>query len=354
MSSKTATDILAALPLPSIDRPFGVHLWPIFDKAFSAIKGYSPQDFDFQPRVTPMSTLKESGFAILAYYIIILGGRELMRNRPAFKLNTLFMIHNFYLTSISAILLALFLEQLIPTLYNHGLFFTICEKAGGWTPQLVILYYLNYLTKYLELIDTVFLVLKKKPLTFLHCYHHGATALLCYTQLIGLTSVSWTVISLNLFVHVVMYWYYFQSARGIKIWWKEWITRLQITQFVIALGKTLFQFLQLSAIDLIPRIRLLCILHLLHLDILPMDAKCGQLRWRGVRRFLWHCCHQLLPRPLHLFLLRNLQEGWQAPNRPQGCPLPQGCRDPRRRSPYPRQDHPRIAKWQRQIFRLQP
>ena len=141
MSSKTSTDILQSLPLPSIDRPFGIHLWPIFDKAFSAVMGYSPQDFDFQPRVTPMSTLKESGFAILAYYVIILGGRELMRNRPAFKLNTLFMIHNFYLTSISAILLALFLEQLIPTLYNHGLFFTICEKDGGWTPQLVILYY---------------------------------------------------------------------------------------------------------------------------------------------------------------------------------------------------------------------
>ncbi|CZS96987.1 probable fatty acid elongase (FEN1) [Rhynchosporium agropyri] len=240
MSSKSPTDIFQALPLPSIDRPFGIHLWPIFDKAFSTVMGYSPQDFDFKPRVTPMSTLKESGFAILTYYIIIFGGRELMRNRKPFKLNALFMIHNFYLTSISAILLALFVEQLIPTLYRHGLFFTICEKAGGWTPQLVILYYLNYLTKYLELIDTVFLVLKKKPLTFLHCYHHGATALLCYTQLIGLTSVSWTVICLNLLVHVVMYWYYFQSARGIKIWWKEWITRLQITQFVIALGFVYF------------------------------------------------------------------------------------------------------------------
>ncbi|KAK1760815.1 fatty acid elongase [Echria macrotheca] len=240
MATASPVALFDKLPVPTLERPFGVHLWPIFSKAFEKVVGYPADDFRFQPGVTPMSTIKETSIFIVIYYAVIFGGRELMRNREPFKLRLPFLIHNFYLTAISGILLALFIEQLLATVVRKGLFYAICDHDGGWTQPLVVLYYLNYLTKYLELLDTCFLFLKKKPLTFLHCYHHGATALLCYTQLIGSTSVSWVVITLNLLVHVVMYWYYFQSARGIRIWWKEWITRLQIIQFVIDLGFVYF------------------------------------------------------------------------------------------------------------------
>jgi hypothetical protein len=146
--TSSPSDILQALPMPTIDRPFGVELWPYFDNVFTVIKGYHPQDFVFTPRVTPMSSLKEASGLIVAYYLIIFGGRELMKNRPAFKLNGLFMIHNFYLTAISATLLALFTEQLVPTVYRHGIFYAICDHKGGWTDHLVILYYVWIVTSH--------------------------------------------------------------------------------------------------------------------------------------------------------------------------------------------------------------
>ncbi|PHH70070.1 hypothetical protein CDD80_6262 [Ophiocordyceps camponoti-rufipedis] len=223
------------LPLPTLDRPFGIRLWPYFDKAWTAVVGYPTKEFNFVPFETPMSTLRSTFIFIVIYYAVIFGGRELMRKREPLQLKTIFLIHNLYLTLISGVLLVLFIEQLLATVVRRGVFYSICNREGGWTQPLVVLYYLNYLTKYLELLDTVFLFLKKKPLTFLHCYHHGATALLCYTQLVGSTAVSWVPITLNLTVHVVMYWYYFQSARGIRVWWKEWVTRLQIVQFIIDL-----------------------------------------------------------------------------------------------------------------------
>lgn len=226
--------------IPSVDRPFGFYLWDIVSYLSIKVANYDPNTFVFaQDTGLPFSTTTPVLVAIAVYYIVIFGGREVMRNFEPKRLNLLFQIHNFFLTALSLTLFLLLVEQLVPILYNHGILYAICN-TGSWTQPIVTVYYVNYITKFLELFDTVFLVLKKKPLTFLHTYHHGATALLCYTQLIGHTSVSWVPIVLNLFVHVIMYWYYFLSASGIRVWWKEWVTRTQIIQFVIDLGFVYF------------------------------------------------------------------------------------------------------------------
>lgn len=141
MDSTSAATFYEQLPLPTIDRPFGIKLWPIFSKAWQLVVGYPAEDFRFEAGKTPMSTLKETGIFVLCYYVIIFGGREYMRKRPAFKLQTLFLLHNLLLTAISGILLALFVEQILPTVARRGIFHAICDHDGGWTQPLVVLYY---------------------------------------------------------------------------------------------------------------------------------------------------------------------------------------------------------------------
>lgn len=222
----------------SIDRPFGFYLFDVVRSVVLSVADYDISTFAFNTDL-PLSTLSPVLTTIAAYYVIIFGGREVMKNFSPLRLDILFKIHNFTLSASSLLMFLLLVEQLIPILYRHGILYAICNE-GSWTQEIVFVYYLNYIFKYVEFIDTFFLFLRKKPLTFLHTYHHGATALLCYTQLIGHTSVSWVPIVLNLFVHVVMYWYYFLAACKIRVWWKEWVTRIQIIQFVIDLGFVYF------------------------------------------------------------------------------------------------------------------
>ena len=131
------------ISLPTLDRPFGIEVWPLFSKAYSAVTGFAPEKFVFVPRVTPLSTIQSCATMLITYYVTIFVGREFMKKREALNLNGLFMVHNFYLTIISAVLLALFLEQLIPTVVRNGVFYAICDHRGGWTAPLVTLYYVR-------------------------------------------------------------------------------------------------------------------------------------------------------------------------------------------------------------------
>ncbi|KAI0335258.1 elongase of fatty acids ELO [Cubamyces sp. BRFM 1775] len=206
--------LLAHLPLASLNVPYELT--------------------HYVPGKTPFSTPQEVFPALVAYLVIIFGIREWMKSRPPFKFQFFFRLHNAFLSSGSLLLVLLIMEEVVPLWLQHGTFWALCDD-DMWTSRLEFYYMINYYFKYIELIDTVFLALKKKPLAFLHVFHHSATALLCYTQLNGKTSVQWVPISINLTVHVIMYYYYYATAGGAKIWWKKYLTTFQIVQFIIDL-----------------------------------------------------------------------------------------------------------------------
>ena len=61
------------------------------------------------------------------------GTREVMKGREPQRLNTLFRIHNAFLSGGSLLLLALMMEEVFPIVYNQGLFAAGCA-VESWTP----------------------------------------------------------------------------------------------------------------------------------------------------------------------------------------------------------------------------
>lgn len=98
--------------------------------------------------------------------------------------------------------------------------------------------YWYYIAKMIELLDTVFFVLKKNQhqVTFLHVYHHSVMVLWAYYYLKYAFGEQGVVIGfMNSFVHIIMYTYYLLAALGPQmkkyLWWKRYLTGLQLVQF---------------------------------------------------------------------------------------------------------------------------
>ncbi|KAM5574556.1 elongation of fatty acids protein 3-like [Rosa sericea] len=96
--------------------------------------------------------------------------------------------------------------------------------------------YVFYLSKLLELLDTLFIILSGslRRLSFLHVYHHATVLVMCYLWLHTRQSLFPVALVTNASVHVLMYAYYLLCALGIRPRWKRAVTDCQIVQFVFS------------------------------------------------------------------------------------------------------------------------
>ncbi|KAF3427944.1 hypothetical protein E2986_06180 [Frieseomelitta varia] len=154
-------------------------------------------------------------------------GPKMMEKRPAFQLNSLLILYN-----AVQVLFSIWLTLKVTLNENLRIQATV-TKAAWW----------YFVAKLVELLDTVFFVLRKKQnqVTFLHVYHHTITSIFSWCYLKFLPGEQGALIGfLNTFVHIVMYSYYLIAALGPEykkyLWWKKYMTWIQLVQFFVMLG----------------------------------------------------------------------------------------------------------------------
>ncbi|XP_049603171.1 elongation of very long chain fatty acids protein 1a isoform X1 [Syngnathus scovelli] len=202
------------------------------------------------------------GYVIFAVYL----GPRLMANRNPFHLNTAMVVYNFGMVALNAFIVYEFLMS------GWGTTFTwkcdlIDPSRSAQALRMVRVGWLFFFSKFIELLDTVFFVLRKKQnqITFLHVFHHSVMPwswwwgvmltpgedrfAFAYSLADGNLSQLTQIFPIaaggmgsfhamvNATVHVIMYTYYGLAAAGPRfqkfLWWKKYMTAIQLTQFIV-------------------------------------------------------------------------------------------------------------------------
>jgi len=192
-------------------------------------------DFHWDYGKTPFSNFEVPLLVGVVYLIALFSAKTYMKERKAYTLKIATCIHNAFLTILS---LTMFLGATYGAYlkYQNQGFWAglVCEQdKDPMKGPLFYWAYIFYLSKFYELLDSFLLAFKKKPLIFLHVYHHFIMPFVCWAGLHGKWCMAlWTSTFWNSAVHVFMYYYYTIATLGWSIWWKKHLTKIQIYQFV--------------------------------------------------------------------------------------------------------------------------
>lgn len=200
------------------------------------MKGADPRVYHYPLMQGPLLP-----FSILlgyTFFVLRLGPR-LMANKKPFDLKPLLVIYNFSLVALSAFIVYEFLMSGWLTGYTWK-----CDPVdtsdSPMALRMVRVSWLFLFSKFIELMDTVFFVLRKKnsQITFLHLVHHSVLPWSWWWGVkFGPGGMGSFHAMINSLVHVIMYFYYGLSAAGPSfqkyLWWKKHMTAIQLIQFVL-------------------------------------------------------------------------------------------------------------------------
>lgn len=185
-------------------------------------------------------------YYIGAYMIVIYGGQLYMQTRPRFELRIPLFMWNVFLAVFSIWGAYRSAPELLYVLNNHGFHYSVCipgpsfldNRVGGfWN-------WMFTLSKVPELGDTVFIVLRKQPLIFLHWYHHVTVLLYAWYSYSDYIATARWFVCMNYLVHSVMYSYYALKALKFRVprWISMGITTAQLAQMVMGAAVNIWAY----------------------------------------------------------------------------------------------------------------
>merc|ERR1711953_1445704 len=170
------------------------------------------------------------------YVILVFSGQAWMASRPAYQLRGPLTAWSAFLAIFSICDFARVFPEFLHTLTTRGFYDSICNTSfveenkvsSFWT-------WLFTLSKMPELGDTVFIVLRKQQLIFLHWYHHVTVLVYCWYSFSEYTAPARWFVVMNFIVHSIMYSYYALKAMRIRVARSVAmvITSLQLLQMVV-------------------------------------------------------------------------------------------------------------------------
>lgn len=183
-----------------------------------------------------------SYFASTLYLVGLWKGSSMMKDREPYGLKTALALWNLFLAVFSFIGAVRTAPHLLYMLKDYGFEYTVCRAAlvsygngavGFWVALFIF-------SKYFELIDTIFLVVRKRKVGFLHWYHHCSVLLYCWHSYVWEMPTGIYFVVMNYTVHAIMYFYYFLAAVCAKPpKWALMVTIMQLSQMAIGIAITL-------------------------------------------------------------------------------------------------------------------
>ncbi|KDO26247.1 hypothetical protein SPRG_08322 [Saprolegnia parasitica CBS 223.65] len=179
-----------------------------------------------------MTDFSTAAAIALAYLVFVIVGTLVMKSGvPAINTSALQFVYN----PIQIALCSYMCIEAGIQAYRHDYSVMPCNAYDVAKPVMGNVMWLFYVSKILDFMDTFFIIVGKKwkQLSFLHVYHHLTIFSIYWLNIRVLYDGDvYLTIILNGFIHTIMYTYYFVSAHTKTIWWKKYITTMQLIQFV--------------------------------------------------------------------------------------------------------------------------